>query len=75
MERGRRRYITHHLCYHSLTNCLYFPHITIDSYTTGCPVKDLQQVDGLGMTRGNDIREVSGSEQKVRNWLPVTWPL
>jgi len=72
--RGGGRYTTHQLYYHSLTNYHQGQHITLDSHTIGCPLDNLQQTDSLGMTRRNDIREVSGSEQKERNWLTVTWP-
>jgi len=61
MERVRGGYTTHQLYHHGLTNYLHFPHITADSHTIGLPLVNLQQADSLGMTRRNDIREVSGS--------------
>jgi hypothetical protein len=75
MERGRGRYTTLQLYHHSFTNYLYLPHIAADSYSICSPLVNLQQPDSLGMTRINDIREVSGSEQKERSWIIVTWPI
>ena len=74
MANERGRYTTHQLCHHIPTNYLHFPHTTADSYTVGCSLVNLLQADSLGMTRKYDIREMSRSEQKERNWLPVTWP-
>lgn len=66
---GRGRYTTHH---HSFTNYPYLPHIAADSHSIYPPLVNLQQPNSLGMTRINDIREVSGSEQKERSWIIVT---
>ena len=74
MEKEMGRYTAYQLCHHMFISYLHIGYITPDSDTLGCPLVGLHWADSMGMTRGNDIGEVSGIGQKVRHWLAVTCP-